>query len=55
MEIVSGTGNKIVVVGGDNERELLLSVGGDEDDINEILEYVNGFDFERKRKDRCLK
>lgn len=39
----------------ENERELLLSVGCDEDDINEILEYVNGFDFERKRKDRCLK
>ena len=39
----------------ENERELLLSVGCEEDDIDDILEYVNGFDFERKRKDRCLK
>ena len=39
----------------ENESELLMSVGCEEEDVDEILEYVSGFDFERKRKDRCLK
>lgn len=38
-----------------DERELLLSVGCEEEDIDDILKYVDGFDFKTKRKDRCLK
>lgn len=38
-----------------NETELLEALGCGEDEIGEILEYMGNFDFEKKRKDRCLK
>lgn len=38
-----------------NETELLKKLGCEDDEVDKILKYVGTFDFERKRKDRCLK
>lgn len=38
-----------------NERELLEKLGCEDGVVDEILEYVERFDFGKKRKERCLK
>jgi hypothetical protein len=38
-----------------DERDLLRSVNCDESKIEEILNYVETFDFKEKRNDRFLK
>ena len=38
-----------------NETELLKKLGCEDDEVDNILKYVGTFDFEKKRKDRCLK
>lgn len=39
----------------ENETDLLKKLGCEDDEVDKILEYVEKFDFEKKRKDRCLK